>query len=66
MGFEIVTLPDVVDGGLTDSLVGGHESATPLRHALGLGAQRGVHNGLDLLRPKGRFAAPWHTPHWLR
>src|SRR4029077_4209124 len=58
MRFEIVTLPDIVDGGLTDSLTGGHESTTPLRHALGLGAERGVHNGLDLLRAISRFTAP--------
>src|SRR5208283_2324588 len=58
MRFQIMTLPDIVNRGLADALAGGHEPATPLRHALGFAAQRGIHNRLDLLRPVGRFATP--------
>jgi len=56
MRFQIVTLPDIVDGGLADSLASGHEPATPLGHALGFAAERGIHNRPDLLRPISWFA----------
>jgi hypothetical protein len=32
---DIVTLPDIVDGGLADSLTGCHQPATPLGHSVG-------------------------------
>src|SRR5437870_179610 len=56
MRFQIMTLPDIVDGGLAHSLASGHEPATPLRHAFGFAAERSIHNRLDLLRPVNRFA----------
>ena len=49
MGLEMVGLPDVVDGGLADSLVFGHGAATPMGHSLGLGLQGGLDNGADLV-----------------
>src|SRR5207302_5222851 len=55
---EIVTAPDVADGGLADALLGGHGSTTPTGHSFGFGVQGGLHNRLDLLRPIDGFAAP--------
>ena len=49
MGLEMVGMPDVVDGGLADSLVFGHGAATPMRHSFGLGLQGGIDNGGDLV-----------------
>src|SRR6516164_1951365 len=43
---EIVTAPDVTDGGLADVLVFGHQAATPLRHPFWLGLKRRIDNGL--------------------
>src|SRR6266496_4020247 len=56
MRLEIVALPDVVHRRLTDVLSFGHQPATPLRHSLGLAAQRGIHNRLNLLRSISWFA----------
>src|SRR5919198_1468020 len=56
MRLEIVALPDVVDGRLTDLLSFGHQPATPVRHSFGLAAQGGIHNRLNLLRSISWFA----------
>jgi len=56
MRLEVVTPPEFVDGGVTDSLTGRHQPATPLGHSLGLGTQHGIDDCLDLLRTLGRFA----------
>src|ERR1035437_9286829 len=59
-----MTLPDIVDRGLADSLRGGHQSTTPMRHAFGLVAQRRVHHRVDLFRAVGRLATrPGATSH---
>src|SRR5947209_19598337 len=57
MRFQIVTLPDVVDGGFTDALAFRHQPATPMRHPLMLAAQRRIDDRLHLLRTIGGVAA---------
>ena len=54
---EMVTAPDVTDGGLADVLVFGHQAATPLRHPFWLGLKRRIDNGLDRVWPKGGLAS---------
>ena len=58
MRLEIVTAPDIAEGGFADALLGGHGSTTPLGHSFGLDTQGGLHNRLDFLRPHRWFAAP--------
>jgi hypothetical protein len=57
---EIVTLPDIIDRGLADSLGGSHQPATPVRHPFGLAAQCRIHNGVDFFLSVSHLAAaPW-------
>ena len=55
-GFEVVTLPNVVDGGPADLLARCHQPTTPMRHPLGPGAEGGIHDRLDLLRTRDGLA----------
>src|SRR5438477_13215744 len=50
MRFEVVTLPDIVNRRLTDSLAGGHQPATPMAHPFGFCAQSRIHDCLNLPR----------------
>src|ERR1700674_5866066 len=56
MRFEVVTLPDIVDGGLADFLARGHQPTTPLRHPFGLRTKGCIHDRLDLLQTVGWLA----------
>lgn len=64
---QLVTVPDGVDRRLADPVAARHRAATPLRHSLELGAQRGVDDRLDLLTSIGRLAAAsrGHLPQTL-
>src|SRR6267143_4380176 len=61
---EIVTTPDVADGGLADLLVLRHRTTAPLRHPFWLGLKRGIYDGLNLVGTKGGLtSATWrHFP----
>src|SRR6266545_4415079 len=44
MRLEIVGAPDIVDGGLANTLALGHRPATPMRHPRGFGLQGRIHD----------------------
>ena len=60
MRLQIVGLPDIVDGGLADTLTLGHRPATPMRHSCRFGLQSRLHYGGDLVNVIDRLAsATW-------
>src|ERR1700676_1694392 len=58
MRLQMVSLPDIVDGGLAHPLGLGEQPTTPLGHASRLGAQRRRHDRRDLAPPVAWLAAP--------
>src|ERR1700687_3974580 len=58
MRLQMVSLPDIVDGGLAHPLGLGEQPTTPLGHALRLGAQRRRHDRRDLAPPVAWLAPP--------
>src|ERR1700686_2590501 len=58
MRLQMVSLPDIVDGGLAHPLRLGEQPTTPLAHASRLGAQRRRHDRRDLAPPVAWLAAP--------
>src|SRR5262249_27462526 len=57
---EIVGAPDIVDGGLADSLALRHSPATPMRHPRRFGLQGCIHDTGDLVDLiDGLSPAPW-------
>jgi hypothetical protein len=49
MWLEIMGAPDIVDGGLADSLALRHSPATPMRHSRRFGLQGCIHDTGDLV-----------------
>src|ERR1700687_487445 len=58
MRLQMVSLPDIVDGGLAHPLGLGEQPTTPLGHASRLAAQRRRHDRRDLAPPVAWLAAP--------
>jgi hypothetical protein len=57
MGLEAVLPPDAVDGGVPEPLRLRHRAHAPVRGGGRRGLERGVHHGLDLVRPDRGLAA---------